>query len=113
MLRYAWVVKGRHNLQAVRDLMWRSLSLDDPNLISGRKFELSPDTIVYKLATQNGMRIYDTQPTFVYHASGKSNTWSQKQRPVIGRWTKEWPLANDTQTRAVCASEPNRTERPQ
>ena len=101
--RYAWVVKGRQNLQTVRDILWQSLSLRDSNLLNGRHFELSPENNVYKLATQNGMRIYDTQPTFVYHASGQSNTWSQMKRPVIGRWTKKWPIANSS--RAMCQPE--------
>jgi hypothetical protein len=53
---------------------------------------------MYKLAKDMGMRVYDTQPTFVYHASGASNTWDLKKRPDIGRWTQEWPLASSIQT---------------
>jgi hypothetical protein len=79
--------------------MWKSLSLKDKRLSETLKgHELSPELNMYKLAKDMGMRVYDTQPTFVYHASGASNTWDQKKRPDIGRWTHEWPLASSIQT---------------
>lgn len=95
-IRYAWVVPQR-NLKALRDLLWRSLSLEDPELLEKEKSNnLSPELNVYRMAKKQGMRIYDTQPTLVYHARGASNTWKQRERPEIGRWTKEWPTVNST-----------------
>jgi hypothetical protein len=84
--------------------MWQSLSLKDHRLLEKpdqpNRHELSPELNIYKLAKDTGMRIYDIQPTLVFHASGSSNTWMQKIRPDIGRWTHKWPLA--TSTRPLC-----------
>ena len=96
---YAWTAPKR-NLVELRKHHFKYLTMTEPDLrgsfaepLKPNNTALAPDLNAYQLAEDMGLRIYDTQPTLVYHAGGYSNTWKSRGHKVVGRWEKAWPLA--------------------
>jgi len=95
---YAWVTPKR-NLAALRSHYFASLSKGKPDLRGSwggvpdvSSMIVAPDMNVYQLAEDMQLRVYDTQPTLVFHAAGYSNTKNSPGHLEVGRWKQEWPL---------------------